>query len=76
MKIQVGIDSLGIEYTDSFIDPYHTYLSLAALSMYQPSEQSAGAHVESWKFQPLDPLLNARQETAAWVRKYIPARNM
>ncbi|KAF9568753.1 terpenoid cyclases/Protein prenyltransferase [Agrocybe pediades] len=57
-------------------DPYHTYLSLAALSMYQPSEQAAGAYTATWKFQQLDPLLNANEETAAWVRKYIPARNV
>lgn len=61
-------------------DPYHTYLSLAALSIYLPSfavnpTEALGARVaESWYFEKLDPLLNAREETAKWARKWIPAR--
>ncbi|TFK40478.1 terpenoid cyclases/protein prenyltransferase alpha-alpha toroid [Crucibulum laeve] len=51
-------------------DPYHTYLSLAALSMYPPSV----ANNSTWRFEPLDPLLNAREETSQWAKKYIPAR--
>ncbi|GLB38600.1 putative terpenoid cyclases protein prenyltransferase [Lyophyllum shimeji] len=56
-------------------DPYHTYLSLAALSMYMPASALASdqRHAASWTFEPLDPLLNARVETARWARKYIPA---
>ncbi|KAK0222201.1 terpenoid cyclases/protein prenyltransferase alpha-alpha toroid [Armillaria fumosa] len=49
-------------------DPYHTYLSLAALSMYPPDADS------TWAFEPLDPLLNARVETSNWARAHIPAR--
>lgn len=53
-------------------DPYHTYLSLAALSMYPPNLPETDANASSWEFAPLDPLLNAREETTAWIRKYIP----
>ncbi|KAL1677207.1 terpenoid cyclases/protein prenyltransferase alpha-alpha toroid [Schizophyllum commune] len=49
-------------------DPYHTYLSLAAASMYPSSTTD-----ETWAFDPFDCLLNAREETAQWARKYIPA---
>ncbi|KDR82565.1 hypothetical protein GALMADRAFT_237942 [Galerina marginata CBS 339.88] len=55
-------------------DPYHTYLSLAALAMYQPSSAATGADSQSWKFEPLDPLLNAREETALWIRGHVPAK--
>ncbi len=44
-------------------DPYHTYLALAALTMYAEGDVD------------LDPLLNARTETAEWARKQIPANN-
>ncbi|KAH0586009.1 hypothetical protein H2248_007286 [Termitomyces sp. 'cryptogamus'] len=54
-------------------DPYHTYLSLAALSMYSPAPAMGNhVHAASWTFEPLDPLLNAREETALWAKKYIP----
>lgn len=53
-------------------DPYHTYLSLAALSMYPPKTFDGDARPESWAFDSLDPLLNARIGTALWARKYIP----
>ncbi|KAF8073552.1 terpenoid cyclases/protein prenyltransferase alpha-alpha toroid [Lyophyllum atratum] len=59
-------------------DPYHTYLSLAALSMYPPASAMGPNHIHihapSWTFEPLDPLLNAREETARWAKKYIPAQ--
>ncbi|KAH9480384.1 Geranylgeranyl transferase type-1 subunit beta [Psilocybe cubensis] len=55
-------------------DPYHTYLSLAALSMYPPSVERAGDNIKSWEFQPLDPLLNAREQTALWIREHVPAK--
>ncbi|KAF8558261.1 terpenoid cyclases/Protein prenyltransferase [Imleria badia] len=51
-------------------DPYHTYLSLAAVALYPPAE-----HTNSWKLQPLDPLLNANEATSNWARKYIPSRS-
>jgi len=54
-------------------DPYHTYLSLAALSMYASEANISGAYSQSWNFAPLDPLLNAREETALWIRQHIPA---
>jgi len=60
-------------YADpKFADPYHTYLSLAALSMYPPEVGATGEYSASWKFAPIDPLLNAREETAVWIRQHIP----
>ncbi|KAF5360902.1 hypothetical protein D9756_004953 [Leucocoprinus leucothites] len=55
-------------------DPYHTYLSMAALSMYPPSPLLAEEKPESWKFPVLDPLLNARVETAEWAKKNISGK--
>lgn len=55
-------------------DPYHTYLSLAALSMYSPGSNSTHPNFASWKFEPLDPLLNSKQATAEWAMTYIPVR--
>ncbi|KAF9005545.1 terpenoid cyclases/protein prenyltransferase alpha-alpha toroid [Cyathus striatus] len=52
-------------------DPYHTYLSLAALSMYPVTEEDGGD--ASWNLETLDPLLNAKEETARWARRHIPA---
>lgn len=43
-----------------FPDPLHTYLSMAALSIYQPSW---GVPLSS-----IDPLLNIRTETGAWLK--------
>jgi geranylgeranyl transferase type-1 subunit beta len=61
-------------YADlNFADPYHTYLSLAALSMYPPEASATGEYSASWNFAPIDPLLNAREETALWIRQHIPA---
>lgn len=53
------------------IDPYHTYLSLASISMYPPTTDGAD---QSWSLQPLHPLLNATEETARWALEHIPAR--
>ncbi|KAG9315698.1 terpenoid cyclases/protein prenyltransferase alpha-alpha toroid [Chiua virens] len=53
-------------------DPYHTYLSLAAIAMFPPSANDSAEG--SWRLQPLDPLLNANEATSSWVRKYIPSR--
>ncbi|KDQ62075.1 hypothetical protein JAAARDRAFT_189449 [Jaapia argillacea MUCL 33604] len=50
-------------------DPYHTYLSLAALSIHPPHTSDT-----TWKLDALDPLLNARSATAAWAREKIPAQ--
>lgn len=49
------------------VDPYHTYLSLAAVAMYA----SGGEAGDSWRLQRLDPLLNAREETSRWARERV-----
>ncbi|KII91069.1 hypothetical protein PLICRDRAFT_52738 [Plicaturopsis crispa FD-325 SS-3] len=54
-------------------DPYHTYLSCAALSMYPPTGLD-GALGKSWAFSALDPLINANEDTARWARRHIPGR--
>ncbi|KAJ6591620.1 terpenoid cyclases/protein prenyltransferase alpha-alpha toroid, partial [Mycena vulgaris] len=51
-------------------DPYHTYLSIAALTMYPPNLPDGGS--KSWEFERLDPLLNARDETVRWIREHVP----
>jgi len=55
---------------EEYPDPYHTYLSLAALSMYHISAPGDDA-CQSWHFFELNPLLNARTETIAWIRKHV-----
>ncbi|KAF8627487.1 hypothetical protein AX17_006298 [Amanita inopinata Kibby_2008] len=55
-------------------DPYHTYLSLATLSMYSPSWDSADVRAGSWKFVKLDPLLNAGEETSQWAKEHVPEK--
>ncbi|EIN12322.1 terpenoid cyclases/Protein prenyltransferase [Punctularia strigosozonata HHB-11173 SS5] len=53
-------------------DPYHTYLSLAVISLLPPR---APANAQGWAgLQPLDALLNAKRDTAEWARKHIPAK--
>jgi geranylgeranyl transferase type-1 subunit beta len=42
--------------------------------MYPPNPDAAGTNVASWEFEPLDPMLNAREETAQWARDHIPGR--
>ncbi|KAF7309818.1 Terpenoid cyclases/Protein prenyltransferase [Mycena indigotica] len=56
-------------------DPYHTYLSIAALSLYPPHvpDDESTAVLQSWKFGGLDPLLNATTETVAWIRAHVPS---
>ncbi|KAK2465288.1 hypothetical protein APHAL10511_002642 [Amanita phalloides] len=46
-------------------DPYHTFLSLATVSMYTPRSD---ARYEGWRLQRLDPLLNVREETSWWIK--------
>jgi geranylgeranyl transferase type-1 subunit beta len=58
----------------SLADPYHTYLSIAALCMYTPSPLAADEKPDSWKFPELDPLINARVDTAEWAKKYISGK--
>ncbi|KAI0629999.1 terpenoid cyclases/Protein prenyltransferase [Trametes polyzona] len=50
-------------------DPYHTYLSLAILSIL-PADHGDD---QSWQLPKLDTLWNATEETAAWARLHIPA---
>ncbi|EGN98185.1 hypothetical protein SERLA73DRAFT_183095 [Serpula lacrymans var. lacrymans S7.3] len=52
-------------------DPFHTYLALAALSLHPPQQDVSAP--SSWILQALDPLLNTKQDTAAWARQHIPA---
>ncbi|KAI0351394.1 terpenoid cyclases/Protein prenyltransferase [Trametes cingulata] len=52
-------------------DPYHTYLSLAILSIL-PADHGEDS---SWELPQLDPLWNATEETATWARKHIPAKS-
>jgi len=47
-------------------DPYHTYLSCAAIAITPPETDDP-----SWKLQPLDALLNATLETARWAKDHI-----
>ncbi|KAK1231424.1 geranylgeranyl transferase type-1 subunit beta [Marasmius sp. AFHP31] len=53
-------------------DPYHTYLSLAALSMFPPPMDGNSSAKASWDFDTLDPLLNARGATVEWIRGHVP----
>ncbi|KAI0824009.1 terpenoid cyclases/Protein prenyltransferase [Trametes gibbosa] len=50
-------------------DPYHTYLSLAILSVL-PADHGDDS---TWQLPRLDALWNATEDTAAWARKHIPA---
>ncbi|CCL99458.1 uncharacterized protein FIBRA_01476 [Fibroporia radiculosa] len=49
-------------------DPYHTYLSLAALAIYKPKGTN-----ESWELPQVDVLRNATVDTALWARNRIRA---
>ncbi|KAJ7776766.1 terpenoid cyclases/protein prenyltransferase alpha-alpha toroid [Mycena maculata] len=55
-------------------DPYHTYLSLAAVAMYAPRLEPGARRYGQWEFAPFDPLLNASGDTVRWARSHIPAR--
>lgn len=52
-------------------DPMHTYLSLAALSMY-PVEGFCNAH---GNLAPLNSVVNATVETSKWIKENMPHRN-
>jgi len=56
-------------------DPYHTYLSLAAISLYPPdvSDEKIAA---SWRLSPLDPYINATVETAEWAKQHLPSKRL
>jgi geranylgeranyl transferase type-1 subunit beta len=48
-------------------DPYHTYLSLAALALQIPDPSSDA----SWKLEPLEPILNTRKVIEQWAKQKI-----
>ncbi|CAL1713643.1 unnamed protein product [Somion occarium] len=48
-------------------DPYHTYLSLAALALF-PLEDAD----PSWKLPRLNALWNTTEDTADWIRQHVP----
>ncbi|KAI0060411.1 terpenoid cyclases/Protein prenyltransferase [Artomyces pyxidatus] len=50
-------------------DPYHTYLSLAAVAIAPPETEDG-----SWRLQPLNTLINATTDTVKWAKEHIPAR--
>lgn len=50
------------------IDPYHTYLTLAALSICPAPSADA-----SWELPKLNVAWNATEDTAQWVRDHVPA---
>ncbi|KAH7099459.1 terpenoid cyclases/Protein prenyltransferase [Auriculariales sp. MPI-PUGE-AT-0066] len=61
-------------------DPFHTYMSVACLSIYPPypdlcpgdTVPETDVAKASWAFASFDPVLNATTETAAWARRHIP----
>ena len=63
---------LQVLYENFSPDPYHTYLSLAAIAMFPPPESAEGG---TWAIEPLDPLINARLSTAQWARDHIPSKS-
>lgn len=72
VQVRIGISATyHIANGGIFADPYHTYLSLAVLSVL-PADHGDDA---SWKLPQLDALWNATEETAAWGREHIPAQS-
>lgn len=47
-------------------DPLHSYLSMAAVSLYQPNTGD-----DSWKLQPLLAALNAEESTGRWAVDHL-----
>ncbi|KAG8706532.1 hypothetical protein FRC09_002372 [Ceratobasidium sp. 395] len=47
-------------------DPLHSYLSIAAVALYQPTVGD-----ESWNLQRLEPALNAEVSTAKWATEHL-----
>jgi geranylgeranyl transferase type-1 subunit beta len=41
--------------------------------MYPPETDGSS---ESWAFEPLDPLLNAREKTVTWIRMHCPGKEV
>ncbi|KAG9013568.1 hypothetical protein FRB90_005882 [Tulasnella sp. 427] len=63
------------KFPDETPDPYHSYLSLACLAIYPPNIHEESEDKDSWTLPKLDPLVNARVETAQWAREHVPRRN-
>lgn len=77
MKRLVGFGSFANEtrwLTSPTLDPFHSYLSLASLSIYPPEVHEESEDKESWVMPTLDPLVNARVETAQWAREHVPRK--
>jgi geranylgeranyl transferase type-1 subunit beta len=45
------------------LDPYHTYLAIAAAAVVEPDPK--------WELRPLDPLINATHDTARWAKIHV-----
>jgi len=55
-------------------DPYHTYMGLAALSIYSLADES---DIDaSWTLAPLNVLWNTTEATAEWIRKHLSRRGV
>lgn len=67
--ISVPCFNLLIDELYGCLDPFHTYMSLAVLSIYTPA---AGEGEEPLNLRPLDVALNATIATAEWARRYMP----
>jgi hypothetical protein len=60
-------------------DPYHTYMGLAALAVYNVTKpepgtegDEAGAAIDkSWDLPPLHVAWNVTDDTAEWIRKHL-----
>ncbi|KAJ3551791.1 hypothetical protein NM688_g4506 [Phlebia brevispora] len=50
-------------------DPYHTYMTLAALSICPVKDAD-----NSWKLPTLDVALNTTVETAKWIQEHVPEK--
>ncbi|KAF8216446.1 terpenoid cyclases/protein prenyltransferase alpha-alpha toroid [Mycena galopus ATCC 62051] len=59
---------------DEHPDPYHTYLSIAALALFPPTIPDEGPVSKSWELIPLNPLLNGSEETIKWIREHVPVK--
>ncbi|KAJ7334090.1 terpenoid cyclases/protein prenyltransferase alpha-alpha toroid, partial [Mycena albidolilacea] len=60
------------KFADENPDPHHTYLAIAALSLFPPNVPDEGPVSNSWELGQLDPLLNSNEETIKWVREHVP----
>ncbi|KAI0088510.1 terpenoid cyclases/protein prenyltransferase alpha-alpha toroid [Irpex rosettiformis] len=54
-------------------DPYHTYMGLATLSIYNITKGNAGVD-PSWNLPSLHVSWNVTDETAEWIRKHLSSK--